>query len=84
MRKGRNKNYCQIAGVLLASLVTQSVKNLLAVQETTYNAGCMGSIPGSGKSLGRKWQPILVFLPGEFHGQRGLVGYSPWGKKSQT
>ena len=22
-----------------------------------------------------------VFLPGEFHGQRGLVGYSPWGHK---
>ena len=22
-----------------------------------------------------------VFLPGEFHGQRGLVGYSPWGGK---
>ena len=27
----------------------------------------------------REWQPTLVFLPGEFHGQRGLVGYSPWG-----
>ena len=27
----------------------------------------------------RKWQPILVFLPGESHGQRSLVGYSPWG-----
>ena len=26
----------------------------------------------------RKWQPIPVFLPGEFHGQRSLVGYSPW------
>ena len=27
----------------------------------------------------------LVFLPGEFHGQRILVGYSPWGrKKSDT
>ena len=25
----------------------------------------------------RKWQPILVFLPGEFHGQRSLAGYSP-------
>ena len=25
----------------------------------------------------RKWQPIPVFLPGEFHGQRNLVGYSP-------
>ena len=26
----------------------------------------------------RKWQPTPVFLPGEFHGQRKLVGYSPW------
>ena len=26
----------------------------------------------------RKWQPTPVFLPGEFHGQRSLVGYSPW------
>ena len=22
-----------------------------------------------------------VFLPGEFHGQRSLAGYSPWGRK---
>ena len=29
----------------------------------------------------RKWQPIPVFLPGESHGQRGLVGYSLWGCK---
>ena len=29
----------------------------------------------------RKWQPTPVFLPGEFHGQRSLVGYSPWGLK---
>ena len=26
----------------------------------------------------RKWQPTPVFLPGESHGQRHLVGYSPW------
>ena len=26
----------------------------------------------------RKWQPTPVFLPGKFHGQRSLVGYSPW------
>ena len=25
----------------------------------------------------RKWQPTPVFLPGESHGQRSLVGYSP-------
>ena len=27
----------------------------------------------------RKWLPTPVFLPGEFHGQRSLAGYSPWG-----
>ena len=29
----------------------------------------------------RKWQPIPVFLPGEFHEQRSLAGYSSWGHK---
>ena len=29
----------------------------------------------------RKWQPTPVFLPGEFHGQRSLAGYSPWDHK---
>ena len=29
----------------------------------------------------RECQPTPVFLPGEFHGQRSLVGYSPWGGK---
>ena len=38
-------------------------------------------------SLGREdpleegWQTTPVFLPGKFHGQRSLVGYSPWGLK---
>ena len=29
----------------------------------------------------REWQPTPVFLPGEFHGQKSLEGYSPWGHK---
>ena len=29
----------------------------------------------------RTWQPTSVFLPGESHGQRSLVGYSPWGHR---
>ena len=29
----------------------------------------------------RKWQPAPILLPGKFHGQRSLVGYSPWGHK---
>ena len=27
----------------------------------------------------RKWHPTPILLPGEFHGWRSLVGYSPWG-----
>ena len=39
-------------------------------------------IPGLGRSLGvGKWQSTPVFLPGKFQGQRGLAGYSPWGRK---
>ena len=38
--------------------------------------------PWVGKILWRRaWQLTPVFFPGEFHGQRGLVGYSPWGCK---
>ena len=29
----------------------------------------------------KKWQFTPVFLPGEFHGQRSLVGYNPLGGK---
>ena len=29
-------------------------------------------------------QPTPVFLPGESHGQRSLVGYSSWDRKSWT
>ena len=52
------------------------VKNLPA------NAGDMGSIPRWRRSpWRRKWQPTPVFLPGKFHGQRRLVGYSLGGSK---
>ena len=35
--------------------------------------------------LEKRMATTPVFLPGEFHGQRSLVGYSPWGhKESET
>ena len=40
--------------------------------------------PVVGKIWSRKWQPTPVFLPGNFNGQRSLVGYSPGVAKSQT
>ena len=62
----------------VASLVAELVKNLPAMQETWI------------RSLG--WEDPLekvmattpVFLPGEFHGQRSLAGYSPCGHKESN
>ena len=51
------------------------VKNLPAMQETPVRS-LVGKILWN-----RKWQPTPVFLPGKFHGQRSLTGYSPWGHK---
>ena len=39
---------------------------------------------GQEDPLAKEWQPTPEFLPGGSHGQRSLVGYSPWGPKSWT
>ena len=44
------------------------------------NTTC-GIFLGSEDPWRREWQPTPVFLPGEFHGQRSLVGYSLWGHR---
>ena len=50
-------------------------------KESTHNARDLGSIPGSGRfPWRRKWLPTPVSLPGKSHGQRRLVGHSPWGQ----
>ena len=60
-----------------ASLVAQKVKNLPTTQEA-----CLGFSSWVVKIPWRRaWQPTPVFLPGKFHGQTILVGYSPWGHK---
>ena len=56
-------------------LVMQMIKRLPTMWETWVQS-LVGKI-----SQRRKWQPTPVFLPGKFHGQRSLVGYSPWGHK---
>ena len=58
-----------------ASLVTQTDNNPPA------NAGDLGSIPGSERSPGEGNGNTLIFLSGKSHGQRSLVGSSPWGHK---
>ena len=47
-------------------------------KDSACNAGDLGSIPGLGRSPGKgNGNPTPVFLPGEPHGQRSLVGYGP-------
>ena len=50
-------------------------------KEPACKAGDLGLIPGSGRSPEKGMAAIPLFLPGEFHGQRSLAGYSPWGHK---
>ena len=58
-----------------ASLLAQTVKNLPAMKETQDRS------LGWEDPLGRGMATTPVTLPGEFHGQRSLVGYSPSGHK---
>ena len=52
------------------------IKNLPANAE---DAGDMGLIPGWEIFLGvGNGNPLHEFLPVKSHGQRSLVGYSPW------
>ena len=54
-------------------------------KSSACNAGDLGSIPGLGRSLGEgNGNSPREFLPGEFHGQKSLTGYSPWVHKSWT
>ena len=63
---------------LLYSLTSHSSDG----KESPCNAGDQGFDPWIRKiPWRRKWQSTPVFLPGEFHGQRSLVVYSPWGHK---
>ena len=59
------------------------VKNLPTNAGTAGDRVCsLGLITGSGDPLEEeRWQSTPVFLPGESHEQRSLVGYSPWGCK---
>ena len=51
-------------------------------KEPACNAGDLGSVPWVEKiPWRREWLPTPLFLPEEFHGQRSLAGYSPWGPK---
>ena len=58
--------------------MAQMVKNLPAMQETWVQS------LGQEDPLEKEMATHSSILPGEFHGQRSLVGYSPWGHKESN
>ena len=52
--------------------MAQTLKNLPAMWENQV------------QFLEKGMATVSIVLPGEFHGQRNLAGYSPWTEKSQT
>ena len=51
-------------------------------KESTCNVGNLGSIPGLGRSPGEgNDNPLQYSCMENPHGQRSLVGDSPWGRK---
>ena len=61
--------------IMKSSLVAQMVKNRPAMKRPRFDHW-VRKIPWR-----RKGEHTPVFLPGEFQGQRSLVGYTPWGPK---
>ena len=66
--------------IKLGSGFTKSLPGGSDGKESACNAEDPGLIPGLGRSPG-EGDGTPVLLPGEFHGQRTLVGYSPWDLK---
>ena len=54
---------------------------VLVAENLPTISGDAGSILGQEDPLEEGMAPHSIFLPGESHGQRSLVGYSPWGRK---
>ena len=81
---GRPENHRQLLGgdKSLYLVIKHEVGNgasqvALVVKNPPANSKRCGFDPWVGKIFWRrKWQPTPVFLPGESHGQRSLVGYS--------
>ena len=73
----RKSQFKKIHATQYSGFPTGSVRKKSACQcrRCVFNPW-VGKIPQR-----KKWEPIPVFLPGESHGQRNLVGYSPWGHR---
>ena len=74
--------YSAIKRTKILPFAARASQVVLEVKNTPASAGnkTLGFTSWVGKIPWRRgWQPSPIFLPGESHGQRSLVGYRPWG-----
>ena len=76
------KTYCTFGNGTIFNWMFQVVKNMPSSAGIAFDVGSSPGLKRStwiGKiSWSRKYKPTPVFLPGELHGERSLVGYNPW------
>ena len=65
-------------------VLSRARKLLLRLHSATYTVVFQDLVCSLCVVWRRKWQSTPVFLPGESHGRRSLVGYSPRVAKSRT
>ena len=79
--------YCKVISLQLIKINEKKKERYIILQikkkkeESACSSGDAGPIPGREDPLEEGVATTPVFLPGEPHGQRGLVGHSPWGHK---
>ena len=72
----------QVDSLLRGARVCPGFPGGSEVKASTCNVGDLGLIPVWGRSPGEGNGNLLQYsLPGKSHGQRSLMGYSPWGHK---
>ena len=72
--------------VSCVSCIGRWILHHYATWEALIYYACKAGDPGFDSWVGRiswrrKWQSTPALLPGKSHGQRSLIGYSPWGRK---
>ena len=73
-----------VAGASLCPISLSAVPIFMIRCQSTYTERTWVGVRGGTEMLvgsRRKWQPTPVLMPGKSHGQRSLVGYSPWACK---
>ena len=81
--KIKKNNMCMLSHIRKISQINLYIKSSENINELiTRETGDAGLIPGWVRSpRGGNGKPTPVFLLGESHGQKSLVGHSPWGHK---